>query len=262
MSYTHLTIRREEPIEYLSLNRPDVRNALNDELVADLTAWAEHTRSTRDVRVVVLGGAGKVFCAGGDIAWMSKTIDFSPSENLHDAAALSRMFSDLDTLPMPLVGRVQAAALGGGAGLAAICDIVVADDQAVFGFPEVKLGIVPAVISPFVVRKIGVSAARELFLTGARFPATRARELGLVHAAVPHSQLDETIAAIVKELLTSGPEAIAAAKKLIRDVAARLDDDVTAITVRSISSLRVSPEGQEGLKAFLEKRPPSWVRSS
>ncbi len=167
------------------------------------------------VRVVVLAGAGKTFCAGADVTWMAKTVDYTEEENLRDATAMSRMFAAIDALPVPLIGRVHGAALGGGAGLAAVCDIVVAEEAAVFGFTEVKLGILPAVISPFVLAKIGRSAARELFLTGARFSAARAQEIGLVHAVVPAAELDARGRRYVRELLTAGPEAIAAAKALI-----------------------------------------------
>ncbi|HXD74205.1 MAG TPA: enoyl-CoA hydratase-related protein, partial [Vicinamibacterales bacterium] len=161
----------------------------------------------------------------------------------------------------PVIGRVQGAAIGGGAGLVAVCDIVVAAEDAVFGFTEVKLGIVPAVISPFVIAKIGVSAARELFLTGARFPAARAYKMDLVHAVVPGNELDETIERYVAEILAGGPEAIAAAKTLVRDVAnARNAGDAAAITANALAGRRASAEGQEGLRAFLEKRKPGWAK--
>ena len=161
-------------------------------MIAELTEWAAAAESALrgDVRVVVLAGAGKTFCAGADVAWMSKTVHYTEEENLRDAMAMSRMFAALDGLPVPLVGRIHGAALGGGAGLAAVCDIVVAEEQALFGFTEVKLGILPAVISPFALSKIGRSAARELFLTGARFPAETALRLNLVHAVVPELELE------------------------------------------------------------------------
>ncbi len=168
------------------------------------------------------------------------------------------MFTALETLPMRLVGRVHGAALGGGAGLAAVCDIVVCDDRTTFGFTEVKLGILPAVISPFALAKIGRSAARELFLTGARFSAARAQEIGLVHRVVPAADLDAEVATCMKELLTAGPEAVAAAKALIPRVWASSAADATAITSQAIAARRVSREGQEGLRAFLEKRAPAW----
>jgi len=169
------------------------------------------------------------------------------------------MFAAIDALPVPVVGRVQGAALGGGAGLAAVCDIVVAADSALFGFTETKLGILPAVISPFALAKIGRSAARELFLTGARFSAARAKEIGLVHAVVAEAQLDVAVDDYVRELLTAGPQAVAAAKALIGEVWPRTAADAAAITSAAIAERRVSPEGQEGLNAFLEKRKPSWI---
>ncbi len=171
---------------------------------------------------------------------------------------MSRMFGALNALPMPLVGRIQGAALGGGAGLAAVCDIVVAEEQAVFGFTETKLGILPAVISPFALAKIGRSAARELFLTGARFSAVRAKEIGLVHAVVPVDQLDRTVQQYVDELLSAGPEAVSAAKALIPRIANLTVEDAQPLTARAIAARRVSAEGQEGLRAFLEKRKPNW----
>jgi methylglutaconyl-CoA hydratase len=261
MTYQFLTTQRDGPVEHVALNRPDVRNAFNEHVIAELTAWAagvHEAAARRELRVVVLSGAGKVFCAGADVAWMSKTIHYTEDENLRDASAMSRMFTAINQVPVPVIGRIQGAALGGGAGLAAVCDIVVADDAALFGFTEVKLGILPAVISPFALAKIGQSAARELFLTGARFSAARAREIGLVHAVVAAADLDATVNQYVQELLTAGPEAIAAAKALIPVVWGRDSDAVTSITAAAIAARRVSAEGQEGLRAFLEKRAPAW----
>jgi methylglutaconyl-CoA hydratase len=260
MSYQFLTARREGGVEYVTLNRPDVRNAFNEHVIAELSHWAAATRALTPgtVRAVVLAGAGKTFCAGADITWMSKTIQYTEAENVRDAEAMSRMFGALNDLPMPLIGRIHGAALGGGAGLAAVCDIVVADEAALFGFTEVKLGILPAVISPFALAKIGRSAARELFLTGARFSAARAKEIGLVHAVVPMADLDATIAEYVREILAAGPEAVAAAKALIPKVWGLPLADATPITATAIAARRVAPEGQEGLRAFLEKRAPRW----
>src|SRR5215213_10907942 len=239
MSYEHLITTREGPIERLTLNRPDVRNAFNEHVIAELTAWADATRERADlgeIRVVVIAGAGKMFCAGADVAWMSKALAYSEDDNVRDATAMSRMFTALDELPLPVIGRVQGAALGGGAGLAAICDVVVADEGAVFGFTEVKLGILPAVISPFALAKIGRSAARELFLTGARFSAARAREIGLVHALVPASELDAAVDTYVRELLTAAPEAVAAAKALIREVWSRPLEEARPLTAEAIAT--------------------------
>ena len=262
MSFRFLTTKRDGPVEYLTLNRPEVRNAFNEDVIAELTAWAARTREDRSIRVVVIAGAGPTFSAGADVQWMAKTVNYSQDENLRDAAAASAMFAAIDGLPVPVVCRVHGAALGGGAGLAAVCDIVVAEESAVFGFTEVKLGILPAVISPFSLAKIGRSAARELFLTGARFSAARAREIGLVHAVVPPGELDAAVGAYVNELLTGAPEAIAAAKVLIREVWGRPVDEARPITAEAIASRRVSAEGQEGLRAFLEKRKASWATKS
>src|SRR5215475_9962257 len=257
MSYQFLTTRREGVVEHLILNRPEVRNAFNAEMIGELTAWAAEFSRQSDARVVVMSGAGKVFCAGADAAWMAATAAFSEAENLRDAGGASAMFRALDELPVPLIGRIHGAAIGGGAGLTAVCDIAIADEDAVFGFTEVKLGIVPAVISPFVLPKIGRSAARELFVSGARFPAARAYKIDLVHAVVAAADVDEMIERYLAEILASGPEAIAAAKTLIRDVCASRDDP-TAITAEALARRRASAEGQEGLQAFLEKRKPRW----
>ena len=254
-----LRIDEQGPVVHVTLNRPDVRHAFNEELIGALTRWAESVRPGT-ARAAVLKGEGKVFCAGADLAWMSRMLGYSHEENVRDARTLGRMLEALNALPIPLIGRIHGAALGGGAGLAAVCDIVVAADDAVFGFTEAKLGILPAVISPFATAKIGQSAARELFLTAARFSAVRARELGLVHAVVPERDLDVTIDAYVRELLTSAPGAVAAAKGLIFEIAGRPPADVGQLTAETIARHRVSDEGQDGMRAFLEKRKPRWVQ--
>lgn len=258
MPYQFLTERREGPVAYVTLNRPEVRNAFNEHLIAELTRWAETAAADTSIRCVVLAGAGKAFCAGADVTWMAKMVSYTREDNVRDAGALAHMFSALDTLPVPLIGRVHGAALGGGSGLAAVCDIVVADEGATFGFTEVKLGILPAVISPYALAKIGRSAARELFLTGMRFDARRAREIGLVHAVVSADRLDAKVQEYVNEVLTSGPGGIAVAKALIPKVWSRLAKDAIDMTAEAIAERRVSPEGQEGLRAFLEKRTASW----
>jgi methylglutaconyl-CoA hydratase len=242
----------------VTLNRPEVRNAFNEELIAELTAWARGPVPA-GARVAVLRGAGKVFCAGADLVWMSKMVAYSHDENVRDATAMAEMFQALDVLPLPLIGRIHGAALGGGAGLAAVCDIVVAGEDAVFGFTEAKLGILPAVISPFAVARIGVSAARELFLTASRFTAARAKEIGLVHAVAHEGALDSVVEAYAKELATSAPAAVTAAKRLIAQVVDRSPQDVAGLTVEAIARHRVSREGQDGMRAFLEKRRAPWV---
>jgi len=265
MAYQFLESQRDGPVERLTLNRPDVRNAFNEHVIAELTAWADVTASSArrgDVRVALIAGAGKTFCAGADVTWMAKTIGYTEEENVRDALAMSRMFAVIDALPLPVIGRIHGAALGGGAGLAAVCDIVVAADDALFGFTETKLGILPAVISPFALAKIGRSAARELFLTGARFDAARAREIGLVHRVVPAAELDSAVDSYIAELLTAGPEAIAAAKALIPAVWPRTVADAAAITSGAIAARRVSNEGQEGLRAFLGKRRAGWAAAT
>ena len=253
-----LLINSHGPLVAVSLNRPHVRNAFNEELIAELTAWAINPMPP-GVRVAVLRGEGAHFCAGADLTWMSKMVGYSHDENVRDARAMAAMFQALDTLPIPLIGRIHGAALGGGAGLAAVCDVVVASETAQFGFTEAKLGILPAVISPFTVAKIGASAARELFLTAARFGAARAREIGLVHAVCPEADLDTTIDGYVREILTSAPEAVSAAKTLIAQVAGRNPRDVADLTTETIARHRVGTEGQSGMRAFLDKRPAPWA---
>jgi len=258
MSFQFLETRRDGPIEYLTLNRPDVRNAFNETVIAELSVWAETIAEDEGVRVVVLGGAGPAFCAGADLTWMTRMAGYTQAENVRDATAAAKMYSLIDRLPIALIGRVHGAALGGGAGLAAICDIVVAEEKAVFGFTEVKLGILPAIVSPYVLAKIGASAARELFLTGMRFDAAHAKDIGLVHAVVPADQLDQRIADYVKEILSAGPEAIATAKELLKKVAERPVQDTIGLTADAIAARRASAEGQEGMRAFLEKRKALW----
>jgi methylglutaconyl-CoA hydratase len=258
MPFQFLDTRRDGPVEYLTLNRPDVRNAFNEVVIAELTVWAEQILEDEEVRAVVLAGAGPAFCAGADLTWMTRVAAYSHADNVRDATAAAKMYSLIDRLPLPVIGRIHGAALGGGAGLAAICDIVVADHRATFGFTEVKLGILPAVVAPYVLSKIGASAARELFLTGMRFDAARAFDIGLVHAVVPADQLDQRVAAYVKEILTAAPEAIATAKELLKKVGERPVQDTIGLTADTIAARRASAEGQEGMRAFLEKRKARW----
>jgi methylglutaconyl-CoA hydratase len=251
-------IEHDGPVLRITLNRPEVRNAFDEDVIHSLTSAAAAAAEDASIRVVVLAGKGKTFCSGADVGWMAKAIAYSRQENLTDAEDLARMMERLDTLPMPVVGRIQGYALGGGVGLAAVCDIVVAADDAVFALSEVKLGILPAVVGPYVMRKIGISAARELFLTGVRFDAARARQIGLVHEIVPADALDAAVARRVADVLTASPTGIARAKALIREIAGAHPNDVIGVTTNAIASQRVSKEGQEGLRAFLEKRKPSW----
>jgi methylglutaconyl-CoA hydratase len=260
MAFRFLEVQRDGVVERLTLNRPDVRNAFNDELIGELASWAKAAAADETIRTVVVAGAGPVFCAGADVNWMQRTLERTEAENLADAEATAALFEGLNTLPFPLVGRIHGAALGGGAGLAAVCDVAIAADDAIFGFTEARLGILPAVISPYAIAKIGVTHARHLFLTARRFSADEAHDIGLVHIVVPASHLDETIERTVSEILSGGPRAVAEAKALIARVAGRPPSEVRTLTSSAIARQRVSPEGQEGLRAFLEKRSPAWTR--
>ena len=207
----------------------------------------------------MLAGEGKSFCAGADVNWMRESLQYTEQENVADALRMARMFDTIDSCPVPVIGRIQGAALGGGVGLAAVCDIVVAAQGTKFAFSEAKLGIVPAVISPYVLRKIGRSQARALFFTAERFDAERALAIGLVHAVKPLAEVDAEIDRLLSEIAGSAPHAVARAKSLIAAVPDLPHDEAMQYTAETIASLRVSPEGQEGLRAFLEKRQAKWA---
>jgi methylglutaconyl-CoA hydratase len=258
MALERLEIQFDGPVARIWLNRPDARNAFDGLMVTELRTTLFDLRTVDRVRVIVLGGRGAAFSAGADLAWMKAMAGFSREENLREAQSLADLFFTVYESPKPVVARVHGAALGGGAGLVAACDIPVAALGTQFGFTEVRLGILPAVISPYVVARIGESAARELFLTGERFESVRACEIGLIRAAVPEEDLDATVDRRVEELLKSGPRAMAEAKALIREVAWRRVEDVQRYTVERIADIRVTEEAQEGMRAFLEKRKPNW----
>jgi methylglutaconyl-CoA hydratase len=246
-----LRLERDGPVLRVTLARPGRRNAFDAALIAELTdAFAD----VGDARAVVLAGDGDVFCAGADVEWQRASIDLTYDENVADALRLFQMCEAIDRCPAPVVARVQGYALGGGSGLVACADVAIADMQTVFGFTEVRLGIVPAVISPFVLARIG-AAARRYFLTGERFGADVALRIGLV-SEVADGDLDERIDAVISDLLTGGPEAVRAAKELVRE---RPRGDETA---RIAAARRTSAEGQDGLRAFLEKRAPAWRSES
>jgi methylglutaconyl-CoA hydratase len=243
-----LRIERDGPLLRISIARPERRNAFDAGLIAALAAAFS---DVGDARVVVLAGDGPSFCAGADVEWQRSAIDLSYDENVEDAMRLYGMMEAIDGCPAPVVARVQGYALGGGSGLVACADVAIAGTDAVFGFSEVKLGIIPAVISPFVVPKIGVRAARRYFLTGERFDAEAALRIGLVHEVT--ADLDEAVDRVVGELLTSGPEAVREAKRLLRELPTGID------TAHIAARLRTSPEGQDGLRAFLDRRKPDWA---
>jgi methylglutaconyl-CoA hydratase len=253
MAETHLEIRREGAVEHVVLNRPQIRNAFNEDLIAEMAAWAARAGQSNEIRAAVLSGAGKIFCAGADLEWMSKMARYSQVDNIRDATAAARMFSAWDNLPFPVVARIHGAAIGGGVGLAVIADIAIASSDAMFGFTEVKLGLIPAIIAPYVLAKIGRSAARELFLTGRRFTAEEAKQIGLVHAVVPAEQLDATVTQYLDEILAAGPEAIAASKALIRRICNCSTEEAMRLSVAAIAERRVSAEAQTRMKAFLKK---------
>jgi methylglutaconyl-CoA hydratase len=260
MTGQRVALTLDGPVAHVVLDRPEVRNAFDGAMVRELRDAVGAASARDDVRVIVLAGRGSVFCAGADLDWMRTVAGFTREENLADARALFDLYETIDRSPKAVVAAVQGAALGGGAGLVAVADVAVAEEGAQFGFTEVRLGLVPAVISPFVVRKVGLSAVRELFLTGERFSAARAAAIGLVHRIVPLGGLDAAVDERVGELRKAAPGALAAAKALVRAVAGRTPEAVRDLACETIAERRASPEAQEGLRAFLQKRGPG-VRS-
>jgi len=261
--YIHLTVQssHQDRIATVTIRRPAVRNALNTALIDELTAAFTELAIDERLHAVVLTSEGQIFCAGADIAMMREAAQYTEEENYHDALRLADMLRTINHFPCPVIGRVQGHALGGGVGLVAVCDIVIAAESARFAFSEVKLGIVPAVISPYALRKIGETNARMLFVTGERFSASRAQAIGLVHSTVSDDYLDDAVQNAIHELLSAGPQAIRTSKALALQVGAMPDEQARHHTAIVNAQARVSAEGQEGLGAFLEKRPPRWQHS-
>lgn len=260
MSYETLEIVRAAGVATIWMNRPDVHNAFNAQLIADLTTACIELDADQAVRAVVLAGRGKSFSAGADLNWMKAAGEASEAENFADAMKLAGMLRTLAEMNKPTIARVHGAALGGGMGLASACDICIAGDKAVFATSEVKFGIIPSAISPYVIRAIGERQATRYFQTAERIGAARAAELGLAHEAVASEELDAKVKEVVEALLQGGPKSQAAAKDLIRAVANRpLSDALVEDTARRIASLRATPEAKEGLAAFLDKRPAAWI---
>ena len=253
-----VTLTREGAVARVTLNRPRLRNALDRGAIALLTQIFEYLSHDEALRLVVLSGAGSAFCGGADINYMRSSLDWSAEENFEDAQRLSGMFRGIDRCAVPVIGQIHGAALGAGSGLAAVCDIVIAAEDALFGFTEVKLGIVPAVISQFVIAKIGETNARALFTTGERFDAYRAARIGLVHELTAPDALNGAAQKKIDEVMTAGPQATRVAKEIARTVGTLASGEATVWTARKIAERRASEEGQEGLRAFLEKRKPSW----
>lgn len=260
LAFTRLRLEKDGPVFRLTLARPEVRNAFDDVLIGELTRAFGEIEADPSARVAVLAGDGPTFCAGADVAWMRKAGGYSREENEADAERMARMLRAIDTCVRPVVALAHGAVIGGGVGLVAAADIAIAAEGTVFALSEVRLGILPSVISPYVLRAIGPRSARDLFLTGDRFDAREAHRIGLVHAVVPASELAAAGARKLESLLSAGPEAVGVAKRLIEQVAGERPDEAMPLTVKTIADRRASEEAREGLSAFLEKRAPSWVR--
>ena len=255
VNYKNLLVEELNGVLNVTLNRPDVHNAFNDELIAEAIELFSGLGDRH--RAVVLRGSGPNFCAGADLNWMSRMVSYTREENVRDSSKLAKMYAVIDECPLPVIGRIQGAAIGGGVGLVAVCDIAIASSDAKFGLSEVKLGILPAVISPYVIGKIGPSHARALFLTGERFDTQRALRIGMVHRIA--DDLDAAVEEALAQLRTSGPEAVRECKKLIAHVAANDLPESIPYTIDAIATRRVSEEGQQGMKAFLEKKKAPWA---
>ena len=252
-------IRPSAHVAEVWLNRPDVRNAFNDEVIAELTQTFQQLAAQPELRVVLLSGRGKAFCAGADLNWMRAMADYSWEQNRADAQRLADMLWTLDQCPVPVVGRVQGDCYAGGMGLASICDVLVASSNVTFCLSEARLGLLPATISPYVIRAMGVQAARRYFTTAERLSAAQAHGMGLVHELCEPEALDAKVAEIVATLVANGPAAVKACKQLVRDVAGQdITEALRAETARRIADIRASSEGKEGLQSFLGKRPPNW----
>lgn len=250
---------RRDGVQWLWLNRPTVNNAFDDRVIAQLTAALDAAATDDGVRAVVLGGRGRHFSAGADFHWMQRMVELDHAGNVADAMALATLMRTLHELPKPTIGLVQGAAYGGAVGLACCCDIVLAADNASFCLSEVKLGLIPAVISPYVIAAMGARQAARWFLTAEAFDARQAQAIGVAHEVVPVAELATRAEALLATLRNNGPQAVRAAKQLIRDVSGRpINDDLLLLTAGRIAGIRVGAEGQEGLRAFLGKREPAW----
>ena len=260
MNYQTIGISIAARVATVTLNRPDVRNAFNEATIAELALAFDELGRNEDVRAIVLAANGPAFCAGGDLNWMKKMAGYSDAENLDDASKLADMLRTIYLCPKPVVARIQGDCYAGGMGLVAACDVAVCVEEANFCLSEVKLGLIPATISPYVIKAMGENAARRYFLTAERFSATEAHRIGFVHELVAADALDASVAAIVKALVTNSPNAVREAKVLVRDVAGRpVDDALLADSAQRIAAIRASSEGRDGVASFLEKRKPSWL---
>ena len=257
---SHLQINVAGAVATVTLNRPDVRNAFNDEVILELTAAFRGLGARDDVRCIVLAANGSAFCAGADLNWMRSMADYTREQNLEDAGRLAGMMRAVYECPKPTIARIQGDVYAGGTGLVAACDMAVSVDTAQYCLSEVKLGLLPSTISPYVIRAMGARAAHRYFLTAERFSATEALRIGFVHEVVSTAALDGKVAELAQALVNAGPEAVRLCKKLVQDVAGYdITPELVAMTVGSIADVRVSPEGREGLQSFLQKRKPNWT---
>ncbi|PUE60737.1 enoyl-CoA hydratase [Limnohabitans curvus] len=257
---TALSITTQGAIRTITLSRPDVRNAFNDEVIAELKNAFTEAALAADVRCVVLAAEGPAFCAGADLNWMRRMADYTRDENLADAGQLAAMLRAIYECPKPTIARVQGDVFAGGVGLVAACDMAVSVDSATYCLSEVKLGLIPATISPYVIRAMGARASHRYFLTAERFSAAEAHRMGLVHEVVAADALDVKVAELTSALVSASPNAVRACKRLVQDVAEReIDDALVAHTVAGIADIRSSAEGKEGVQSFLQKRKPSWL---
>ncbi len=257
------TINRDQNnIVHIKLDRPEVHNAFNDELIDGLIhLFEEEINPDSSIRLVTLSGVGKSFCAGADLNWMKKMVDYSEEENKEDSLLLNKMFETMDSCPHPMLAKVQGAALGGGVGLVAVCDYAISEKNTVFGFTEVQLGLIPAVISPYIMSKIGAANCRAYFLSGSKFNAERAMQLNLIHEVVEFNDLDSRFEKLCFEFLKAAPAASKIAKLLIgENLRASSWTDLIDTTTSLIAERRISKEGQEGMKSLLEKRKPLWQK--
>ncbi|MDA8519206.1 enoyl-CoA hydratase/isomerase family protein [Acidovorax sp. NCPPB 4044] len=258
--YRHLHVRQAGAVARVTLARAEVRNAFSDEVIAELTEAFGALGAQDSVRAIVLAAEGPAFCAGADLNWMRRMAGYSRAENVEDAGRLAAMLRTINECPKPTIARIQGDVYAGGVGLVAACDVAVAVDTAAFCLSEVRLGLIPATIGPYVARAMGERAARRYFITGERFGALEALRIGLVHEVVDFELLDEKLDAVLQAIAAAGPQAVAAGKALVRDIAGRpIDDALIASTVESIADIRAGAEGREGVQAFLEKRKPAWL---
>lgn len=262
-NFQYIEVSHDNAVATVTMNRPDVHNAFNDEMIKEITGAFQSLGDDESVRVVILASYGKSFCAGADLNWMSRMMEYTYEENVIDALGLAKMLKTIHDCPKPVIARVHGAAFGGGVGLISACDFAVCVDTVLFGLTEVKLGIIPAVISPFVLKKLPPAAAQRYFMTAERFSAEEARHIGLI-AEVRDSveAMDECLNTIIKSILNNGPEAVAASKVLINEVLGTRWDETLQKVSEMIATRRISTEGQEGMKAFLEKRKPNWLNNN